>query len=420
MDKSASTFCNACEACRRAKSPTDGYHGVLRPLPIPEQPWQHITLDFVTGFPLDHGCNAVLVVVCRLTKMRHYIPCFWGEKGTSAEATAQLLIQHIFRLHGLFDSVVSDRGTQFNSEVWKELCRLLKIIVKMSTACHPETDGQSENANKEMLKYLRIYVNYLQDDWVRWLCLGEFAANNAVSATTKISPFFANYGYNPRMSFDPPSATSTALPTPSAAQRIQRDKGKALVERMREIWRFAGDQIGKAQAAMAYFKDLRRKFAPAYMVGDLVWLSSKNLTTQRPSKKLDHKQFGPFKVLRQVGDSSYELELPEGMNIHPVFHANLLRLHPPESLPGQTQEPPPPVVVDNQEEYEVDEVLDSRLWHGKLKYKVKWTGHPPDDTWYTAGNFDHCQELLDDFHLRYPHKPDADSARNWKRKTGTV
>jgi transposase InsO family protein len=119
------------------------------------------------------------------------------------EGLAELFLTNIFRLHGLPETVVSDRGPQFASRFWKHLCHALKIEPRLSTAFHPETDGQTERVNAIMEQYLRAYVNYQQDDWVQFLPMAEFAANNHISETTGISPFFANYGLNPRMDFEP-------------------------------------------------------------------------------------------------------------------------------------------------------------------------------------------------------------------------
>jgi hypothetical protein len=158
---------------------------------------------------------------------------------------------------------------------------------------------------------------------------------------------------------------------------------------------------------MEHFADKSRKPALVYQPGDQVWLSSKNIKTQRPSKKLDSKNLGPFKVLGKVGATSYKLELPASMRIHPVFHSNLLRLDPETSLPGQEITPAPPVVVEGEEEFEVERILDSRLSGKgkKLQYRAAWVGYPPDPTWYNASDFDHSPELVQEFHTVYPNKP---------------
>jgi hypothetical protein len=156
---------------------------------------------------------------------------------------------------------------------------------------------------------------------------------------------------------------------------------------------------------MEHFADASRKPAPAYQPGDKVWLSSRNLRTQRPSKKLDSKNLGPFKVLEKVGATSYRLQLPASMQIHPVFHSNLLRLDPDNPLPGQIQEPPPPIEIEGEEEFEVSKIKDSRRYRGRLQYRVDWMGYPPDDTWYNAENFENSPDLVREFHAKYPRKP---------------
>ena len=129
--------------------------------------------------------------VDRLTKERHYILCTTNENNITTEATAQLLLQNVWKLHGLLSSFTSDRGPQFISGVWKNLCKILGISANLFTFFHPETDGQSEIANQEIEKHLSTFVNYQQDDWVDKLPMTEFAANNNNSLSTKLSPFFA-------------------------------------------------------------------------------------------------------------------------------------------------------------------------------------------------------------------------------------
>ena len=127
--------------------------------------------------------------------MRHFIPC---QETTSTEQLANLFVRHVFRLHGLLDSIVSDRGGQFIAGFWKQLCQLLRVQRALSTPYHPETDGQTERFNATMEQYLRVYTNYLQDDWEQWLPLAEFATNNQASKITDTFPFFANYDLDPR------------------------------------------------------------------------------------------------------------------------------------------------------------------------------------------------------------------------------
>ena len=185
------TFVRNCHTCQRSKTSRHAPFGTLRPLPIPQQPWQDISIDFVTGLPGWNGHDAIWVVVDRLTKQRHLVPC------RMTVDARDLALQNVFWLHGLPLIITSDRGPQFASAFWHRLCARLGVEPRLSTAFHPQTDGQTERMIAVMEQYLGAYVNYLQGDWAEWLPLAEFSSNNHTSETTATSPFFANLGYDP-------------------------------------------------------------------------------------------------------------------------------------------------------------------------------------------------------------------------------
>lgn len=417
MDIEVKQFVRNCDVCRRAKASRQRYNGDLNPLEIPDLPWQHISMDFVVKLPKDKttGDDCVFVVVDRLTKERHLIPCKGYESGTSAEETAMLLISNVFRLHGLWESAVSDRGSQFVAEVYQHLMRILQVRVKLSTAFHPETDGQTEIVNAEMERFIRTYVNYLQDDWVKWLPLAEFAGNTNVSATTQVSPFFANKGYHPRLSFDfqPKLKPDEVL---TAAKMESRQQAYEMAKNLQDVWEFVKNQMSLAQTRMAGYADNSRRPLPRYNVGDKVYIHAKNIETQRECKKFDNVNIGPYPITRRIGASSYEVKLDPETQIHNVFHSSLLSLDPDDPLPGQKKQKGMPVIVDGEEEWEVENVQDSRLFHGRLQYRVNWKNNPPDRTWYEASYLDNAQEEVEAFHNAYPKKPSAKSAAEWVRK----
>ena len=403
MKEEVARYIRNCYTCQRSKAPRDKYNGLLQPLPTPEQRWQDISMDFVTSLPTSEGQNAICTLVDRLSKEKHYAPCTAADEGTSVEATVDILLNYIFRTHGLPNSIVSDRGPQFVSLVWKALCDRLQITANLSTAFHPETDGQTERANQDIERQLRTYCSYMQDDWVRWLPIAEFADNNAVTNATGMSPFFANKGFHPRMSFSPP-----VDPGPSARERIQAAKANSIADKMGDILEFMKEQSTLSRRRMTEQAN-RQRSEVAYEVGDLVFLSSKNITTARPSKKLDDKMLGPFKITAKIG-SSYRLELPASMRIHNVFHPSLLRKAATDPLPGQRVAPPGPVVVNEEEEWELDDILDARQIgrNRRLQFRVRWKDEErPDRQWYNAdGNeFENAADLVADFYRRHPEKP---------------
>ena len=142
----------------------------------------------------------------------------------------------------------------------------------------------------------------------------------------------------------------------------------------------------------------------AYKVGDEVFLSTRNIKTKRPSKKLDHKYIGPFKIKKLAGLSAYQLGLPHTMKIYDVFYSNLLWKAANNPLLSQRNSPPPPTVIDNKEEWEVDDILDTKRGRGgkKVLFWVKWKEYDHNKAWYDAANFDHAQDIVDNFYKWNP------------------
>jgi hypothetical protein len=411
MHREVSRYLRNCHTCRQTKAPRDKQHGLLNPLPIADRPWKHISMDFVTHLPKTlRGYNAIAAIVCRLTKRRILEPMIAADKGTDAMATAKLVYLSMRRQGvGLIDSFVSDRGPQWDCEFWEHLCRLWKIQRMMSTAFHPETDGQTEIVNQETERFVRAFTNYQQDDWDEWLPEAEAAMNSNPSATTGVSPFMGSNGYEPEMSFDL-KPDPAPLPPANARDAKERQRAERFAKEIENRSQFLKEQIALAQSRMAEAADRSRQPSPNYQTDDYVWLSLKNIQTIRPMKKLDYKNVR-CKVIERIGRDSYRLELPEGMSqLHDVFHTSLLRPDPNDPLPGQRIDPPPPIQVQDEDnthdEWEVEEILDSRWHYGHLEYKVKWKGYPLEPRkWYRATLFDNALDATAEFHSKYPDKP---------------
>ena len=349
-------------------------------------------MDFIEGLPNADGFDCILVIVCRLTKAALFIETHATD---DTHTLARLFLKHVFSKHGVPHDIISDRGKLFVSKFWSSLCELLGIKANLSTAYHPETDGQTERVNQILEQYLRLYINYQQDDWIHLLPLAEFAYNNTPHSATQVSPFFANKGYHPQLEIGVNNVSSYA------AQQYAEDLS-SLHQYLREQIRIAVDQYTSAAAS-------RRMPAPKFKVGSQVWLNGRNIKTKRPSKKLNHRFIGPCKIIAKISSHTYRLQLPDSLkSLHPVFHVNLLEPVRNNTIPGQRQSPPPPVEIDNEIEYEVSAILDSRKRYNRIQYLVEWAGYegtPDHRTWEPAENIAHAIEFVNDFHQRYPHKP---------------
>ena len=175
------------------------YNGFLKPLPIPDRRWKDILINFVVDLPISKGCTNIIVVIDQLSKIRHLIAC----PDILIPTVAQLFLDYVWKLHRLPKTIISNRGRQFVSMFQKELTTQLYIKALLSTAYHPEMDGQMERANAIIEQYIWIYMSYLQDNWMDQLAFTKFTINNSVLETTKVSPFLANYGQYLRMGFKP-------------------------------------------------------------------------------------------------------------------------------------------------------------------------------------------------------------------------
>lgn len=232
----------------------------------------------------------------------------------------------------------------------------------------------------------------------------EFTANNNDSVSTNISSFFVNYEFHLWMSFDW-LLNMTELWT--TRERIQREKADFIAVKMNELWDFLKDETNMTQTKMKVFTNNWHSMTLRYKVSDMIWLFTKNIWTEQPLKKLNHKMKGSFRIVRKVYTSSYELELSASMKTHWVFHSLLLWLNLNDLLLNQTPEPVSSVIVNDKEEWEVDNILNSRLHYERLQYQVKWHEIDVNWTWYNAESFEHSPELIRAFHEVYLNKLSA-------------
>ena len=276
---------------------------------IPEKLQSHISADFITKLPLAQEYDIILVVYDRFSKMVHFVAT--TEK-TSAKGLAKLFRDYIQKLHRLSESIISDRRVQFATGIIKELNKLLGIWTKLPMAYHLQMNGQTERVNQELKQYLRVFIDYRQEQWLDWLVTAEFVYNNKIYLATKVLPFEANYGQDLRMGFE------------------GKRKGKYKVvekftERMWKIQKKVKVALKKAQDEMKKFIDRKQSKGEEYKVGDLVLLSTKDLKWQikrRQLEKLTEHFVEPYRIKGIILSNTIELELPGSIRIHPIVNVS--------------------------------------------------------------------------------------------------
>ena len=357
------------------------------------------------------GYTAILVFVDRLTKMVHLAPT---HSEVSAEQTAQLYVDNVIKHHGFQTDIVSDRDPRFTGRFWRQVCELVGTRQNLSTAFHPETDGQTERVNRVIGEYLRSFVNTAQDNWDLLLPMAEFAVNNSVHTSTEYTPFYLNSGQHP------------LNPLAIEANRGHRDltltggdAGKlpavqAFVKNISETVHQAKIHLQAARDRQKSYADQNRREL-SFSVGDEVLLRTKNLKLKTTGpRKLFPKWVGPFPVEKSVGNVAYRLTLPSSMRCHPVFHVSNLQ---PYRSSGRVQPPPVPIHVDGELEFEVEQVLHHRdIRSGKRskrEYLIKWVGYGTEhNSWEPASSM-HCDELIDQY---WKATHNAQYARKLKRR----
>src|SRR6202043_741363 len=266
-------YCKSCTTCGRAKTPRHRPYGTLQQLPVPEKPWNSISMDFIEHLPPSAGFTAILVVVDRFTKQSLFIPTY--DTITSVQL-AELFVLHVFSKHGVPSHITSDRGSEFVSHFFRSLGKALDMRLHFTSGYHPEGDGQTERVNQTLEQYLRVYCNYQQDNWSHLLPLAEFAFNNSSSATTGISPFFTNKGYHPNLTVHMDREL-----TSTRAQEFVTDLDE-LHTRLRQV-------ISDTQQQYQKYADVRRSAPPDFKIGDKVFVKGEFIKTTRLSKKLSDK-----------------------------------------------------------------------------------------------------------------------------------
>jgi hypothetical protein len=373
MAKSVKAHLRNCKECMLTKNKTTMPMGENQPLPIPKRPWEMFSVDFIVGLPDADGYNCIATFVDLFTKQAHFVPC---HSTISAQQFAKLYIDNIYKLHGLSKVMVGDRDSKYTSEYFRRLFQQLGTKLNLSTAFHPQTDGQTERVHRTIEQILRAFVYKQHDQWLRFLPLAEFSYNNNTHASTGYSPFYSMYGFNPY--------TAASLIEPAVPMDIHKH--------LNDVHDFITDALIIAKAKQSHYADQRQSTPIEFAVNDKVMVNSRNIAIRgQPSRKLKQKFMGPYKVIEIIAPQVYKLELPKGLRVHNVFHVSKLQpwtsvtadIDVADNMPAQEEH------INGEDVYTVDRILDCGIGRhpdykqGKcLLFKVRWLGFDAsDDTW---------------------------------------
>jgi hypothetical protein len=270
MEADVRTYCKECDNCQRTKAPCHAKYGLLHPLEMASTPWTHISTDCIMDLPESEGATILLVVVDWFTKMAHFIPI----KKKDSPTVARAYLDNVSKYHGFPEDVVSDCDGTFTGQFFTDLYDYLGIERSMRTAYHPQTDGQTERINQVIESYLRYYCNYEQDIWASMLGMAEYAYNNSKHSATKISPFYANYGFEPRKNWP----TEVRFRNPASA---------LYGHYMTSVHSKLTEQLKVSIEAMGKYCNKERKSIELCTKGELVMLTGKNIRAKHRCKKLE-------------------------------------------------------------------------------------------------------------------------------------
>jgi len=394
-------FVQNCHVCTRFKSSRQRTQEWLRSLSVFERRWRDVFMNYVDSLSLSIFMNItykyVLVFVDHLIKMRHLVLI----TSMKVEEVINCFYAHVWKHHDLLEFFMFDQDTQFIFNVWKHMCKMLKIDAKLSTTYHSEINDQIERVNAVMKHYLQVFVNYMQNDWAKWLSEVEFIVNNASLSITLASLFLINLSQNSCLDFE---SSESLLENLTSQARNKLINVEEFIKKMKKLTEHLRDEMLIAQIIYEFNVNLFRRSCSRYFVEDEVWLNARNLSIARLAVKLDDHNVDLFKIKHVFKNNSLiiELNLSTFMKIHSIFHVILLSHIASDSLSNQRQKSWELVVVENDERFwYVNSILNfkrDRCYNSSLlKYYVDWKDH--FSTWESFHLLNNCEQALDEYHL---------------------
>ncbi len=321
-----------CHVCQQSKTFKDNINELLHSFSISQKRWKNIVMNFITELFLSEDYNVICTIICWLIKKHHYVFCHWKDADISVEETIWIMLWNVYQLHDLSSSIVSNRDSQFISIMWQSLCKWLKITVNLSTAYHSEINNQSKWANQDVEWELRIYCNYMQNNWAKWLSMIKFSENFNIFSIISITSFYFNKNFHSRLSFD-----SDTTDYETICERLEARKANNIIIQMKELLIFDHQQLKKTKQIIEAQIN-KHKLDIIYEVDDWIWLFSRNIKTTKSCKNLKDKQLKLYQITVKV-EIFYHLHLLISMKqLHSMFSLKLLRSYLDDFLSKQHSE----------------------------------------------------------------------------------
>ncbi len=389
-----------CHVCQRSKIFKDSINELLHSLSISQKRWKNIAMNFITKLSLSEDYNIICTIICWLIKKHHYVLCYWKDADMSVEETVWIMLWNVYQLHDLSSSIVSDRNSQFISIMWQSLCKRLKITASLSTAYHSEIDNQLKWVNQDVEQELRIYCNYMQNDWIKWLSMIEFNENFNIFSIISMTSFYFNKNFHSRMSFN-----SDTTDYKITYKRLRARKVDDIIIQMKELLIFNHQQLKKTKQIIKTQIN-KHRWNVIYEVDDWIWLFFRNIKTTTSCKNLKDKQLKLYQITVKV-EIFYHLYLSISMKqLHSMFSLKLLRSYLDDLLSKQHSESFKSLTIEDDEHWKINDILNFRQYWDQIQYKIKWTKLNQNDEWYYVDReeFKNLKEVLAEFHKFYSDK----------------
>ncbi len=399
MSREIKKFVLTCDICQKTKPRRHAPYGLLQPIPIPTRPFEVITIDFIPELPNSNEIDNILVVVDKLTKYGIFIPT--TTKITEAE-TANLLFKHVICDYGLPRQIISDRDSKWTGSFWKEICTIMKIKRSLTTAHHPQADGQTEILNQILEIGLRAYVGPERDDWSELLHPFRLAYNSSINLSTGYSPAFLLRGYEPRTAQNLHQEFSTEI---RRKNEFENKNTEDWLEEFTANRKQASDALILAQAFQKkYYNEGRLNIE--FQEGDLVLINPHSLellkSVKGRGKKIFMRYDGPFEIIQKISPLAYRLRMPASYGMHPVINIGHLEKYNRDSQGANDRENRNLNRSDFTElpEFEVESILAERMIkrgrrRNQKQFRVRFKDYGPEfDEWLTKNQLKNAPEIL--------------------------